>query len=407
MISPALERFLKYIQFDTQSAEAAGTTPSTPGQLVLASVLRQELDDLDLQNVRQLPCGYVLAELPASEGCEAVPAVGLLAHVDTSPAASGANVNPQIITYTGGKIPLGNSGLVLDPDQFPHLNTVIGKTLVTTDGTTLLGSDDKAGIAAIMTLLAYLKESGVPHGKICVGFTVDEEVGDEAKYLDVAEFGADFAYTVDGSIVNRIGCENFNAASAEITFAGVPSHPGTAKGAMVNALRVLTEFSGMLPAHEVPEETEKMEGFYHLCRISGDSTQAECAYLIRDFDTGNFAHRKQVMKDIAEKLNEKYGKNTVTVKITDTYLNMASGIRKHPHVLTLAEDAIRSAGLTPVRSAIRGGTDGAALSHRGLPCPNLGTGGHNCHGVHEYLCAEELEQVVEILKNLIRLIVSG
>ncbi len=404
MNSSALTRFLKYISFDTASSYDSGTVPSTRKQLELSRLLVQELEQLGLSRVRLTDAGYALAELPATAGYENVPAMGLLAHVDTSPSASGRDVKPQITVYQGGILPLGNSGAVLDPVQFPGLQNAVGKTLVTTDGSTLLGADNKAGIAAIMAAAERIIHTKEPHGKICIAFTTDEEVCGFAKYLDLKDFGADFAYTVDGGAPHLFGCQNFNAATAVIDAAGVPAHPGKAKGVMINALRMLMEFDSLLPAGEVPEETEKMEGFFYLTEMSGDAANASSTYFIREFDDEKFEQRKQIMRRIADEINRKCGKSVLTVTFSqDLYRNMDSEVRKFPYVLTLAEKAASAIGLSLVRYAIRGGTDGASLSHRGLPCPNLGTGGYNCHSIYEYLCVEELEQIVDLLTELIRL----
>ncbi len=403
MNSSALTRFLKYISIETTSSEVSGDVPSTQGQIELSKLLVQELEQLGLSRVRLTDAGYALAELPATAGYENVPAMGLLAHVDTSSSASGKDVKPQITVYQGGVLPLGDSGAELNPAQFPGLQNVIGKTLVTTDGTTLLGADDKAGIAAIMAAAERIINTGVPHGKICIAFTTDEEIGGSAQYLNLEDFGADFAYTVDGGAPHLFGCGNFNAASAVIQAAGVPAHPGKAKGVMLNALRILMEFNSRLPVGEVPEETEKLEGFFFLTEMNGDAVNASSSYLIREFDNGKFEQRKETMRQIADDINREYGKSVLTVNIKDSYRNMDSVVQKFPYVLTQAEKAASAVGLSLVRYAVRGGTDGARLSHRGLPCPNLGTGGYNCHSVYEYLCVEELEQIVDLLTELIRL----
>ncbi len=403
MNSFALTHFLKYISIDTTSLENSDAVPSTPGQVDLSELLVQELEQLGLSRVRLTEAGYALAELPATEGYENIPVMGLLAHVDTSSSASGKDVKPQIVAYQGGVLPLGNSGAVLDPVQFPQLENMVGKTLVTTDGTTLLGADNKAGIAAIMAALERIIRTGQPHGKICIAFTTDEEIGGGARYLDLKDFGADFAYTVDGGAPRLFGCQNFNSANAAVDAAGIPAHPGKAKGVMINALRVLMEFNGMLPAGEVPEQTEKMEGFFHLFEMSGNAAQASGAYMIRDFETESFEQRKQTMFRIADEINRKYGRTVLTVTMKELGRNMDSEVRKEPYVLELAEKAASAVGLNLTRYAIRGGTDGSRLSHRGLPCPNLGTGGYNCHSVYEYLCVEELKLMVDMLAELIRL----
>ncbi len=395
-----LERLLDYVRFDTQSNESTGTHPSTPNQMVLARHLAEEMRAVGLQDVRLTEHGYAFGTLPATPGMEEAPALGFIAHLDTSDAASGTNVQPQVIPYRGGVIPLGTSGKFLDPKRFPSLNHQIGNTLVTTDGTTLLGADDKAGIAEIMTAAERIISEKIPHGPLRFGFTPDEEIGEGTLFFDVEAFGAQYAYTVDGGAAGEIEFQNFNAATATIAFHGIPVHPGSARGIMVNALRVAFEFNSMLPRNEVPEETEQFQGFYHLIRCSGTASEAETVYLLRDHDAESFEARKTTLRRIAAELNARYGNGTVTVAVKDQYRNMEEVILQHPFLLDIAKEAVHESGLEPVIVPIRGGTDGAMLSFRGLPCPNLGTGGYNFHGESEFASVEEMEKTVEILLGI-------
>ena len=392
-----LERFLKYVSFDTQSDDRTGTHPSTAKQLALAAYLADELEHLGAVDIRLTDKGYVYAVLPPSEGCESVPAVGFIAHLDTSDAASGKEVKPQIIeNWDGSPIALGNSGILLEPAQ-----KLKGHTLVTTDGTTLLGADDKAGVAIIMTAAEKLLSEAFPHGKICIGFTPDEEIGEGADFFDVAGFGAQYAYTVDAGDEALIENENFNAAGAEVIFNGLSVHPGYAKDMMINAVKVAMEFDAMLPADETPRGTSGREGFYHLMQSSGNVSTAELHYIIRDHDAGLFEMRKNKMLEIAGCLNRKYGENTVRVKLRDQYRNMLEIMEKYPFLVEIAEEAIRSVGLVPERSPIRGGTDGARLCFMGLPCPNIGYGGYNAHGEREYADVQGMENAVRIVLHIV------
>ena len=391
-----LERFLDYVSYDTQSDGDSGTNPSTAKQLRLAAHLAEELKELGLAEVTLTEKGYVYAKLPPSSGNGAVPALGFIAHMDTSSAASGANVKAQIIrNWDGSPIPLGTSGIVLAPK--PGLK---GHTLITTDRTTLLGSDDKAGITVIMTALERLLETGAPHGPLCIGFTPDEEIGRGADFFDVAFFGADYAYTVDGGAPELIESENFNAARAVVKFKGLSVHPGSAKNVMINAQRAAMAFDALLPAHEVPEETAMRQGFHHLTGSCGSVSAAELRYIIRDHDRAVLERRKEDFRAAAAAIDRRYGPGTVTHTITDEYRNMGEVLAKYPFLISCAEEAIRKAGLTPVRNPIRGGTDGARLSFMGLPCPNLGYGGYNAHGEREYADADGMEQVVRIVLNI-------
>ena len=391
-----LERFLTYVSFDTRSEENASSHPSAEKEFRLAELLRDELTELGLESVTLTDKCYVYAEVPASPGCEKVPALGFIAHLDTAGEASGAGVKPQIIeNWDGSPIPLGTSGILLTPKA-----ALKGHTLVTTDGTTLLGADDKAGIAVIMTAVAEILDRKLPHGPLSIAFTPDEEIGAGADFFDLGLFGASFAYTVDGGPPELIESENFNAAKAVVKFKGLSVHPGSAKGVMINAQRVAMEFDALLPEHEVPEETAMRQGFHHLTGSSGSVSHAEFRYILRDHDRKLFEARKEQFRKAAETINGKYGPGTAELEITDQYRNMAEVIEKYPFLITRAEEAIRRAGLEPVRNPIRGGTDGARLSFMGLPCPNLGYGGYSAHGEREYADVQGMEQVVKILLNL-------
>ena len=397
----AYERFLQYVKVYTTSDEESSTHPTTARQLDLGRMLVAQLEELGLTDARLDEYGYVYATLPATPGCEQAAGLGFIAHMDTAPGTSGENVNPQIHeNYDGGDVLLPATGAVLKPAEFPFLSEMKGQTLITTDGSTLLGADDKAGVAEIMTMVERLIREGRPHGKICIGFTTDEEVGQGADLFDVDGFGAAYAYTVDGDDVGEISYENFNAAAAAIKIHGLSVHPGSAKNTMRNALSLAMEYHAALPAFECPEHTEGREGFFHLCDLQGDVSEAVFHYIIRDHDADRFAVRKAQMQQVADRLNEKYGAGTVKLELTDSYRNMLEKIRPHFHLVENARAAIRAVGLTPVESPIRGGTDGATLSYKGLPCPNLGTGGFNFHGPMECITVEKMDQAVEVLLNL-------
>ena len=397
----AYERFLQYVKVYTTSDEESSTHPTTARQLDLGRMLVAQLEELGLKDARLDEYGYVYATLPATPGCEQAAGLGFIAHMDTAPGTSGENVNPQIHeNYDGGDVVLPATGAVLKPAEFPFLSEMKGQTLITTDGSTLLGADDKAGVAEIMTMAERLIREGRPHGKICIGFTPDEEVGQGADLFDVDGFGAAYAYTVDGDDVGEISYENFNAAAAAIKIHGLSVHPGSAKNTMRNALSLAMEYHAALPAFECPEHTEGREGFFHLCDLQGDVSEAVFHYIIRDHDADRFAVRKAQMQQVADRLNEKYGAGTVELELTDSYRNMLEKIRPHFHLVENARAAIRAVGLTPVESPIRGGTDGATLSYKGLPCPNLGTGGFNFHGPMECITVEKMDQAVEVLLNL-------
>ena len=396
------ERMLEYVRFNTQSDDSTGRHPSTPGQLEFARHLAKELRELGVERVRVSEFAYVFGEIPPSAGCGEAPALGLVAHMDTSADAPGDNVRPQLVEYRGGVIPLGDSGRTLDPAVFPELNRLTGHTLITTDGTTLLGADDKAGIAEILTAVERVAAGDLPHGKLCIGFTPDEEIGEGPLHFDVADFGADYAYTLDGGAAGEIEFQNFNAATATFELRGRSVHPGSAKDVMINAQKVAFELDSLLPQDEVPEKTERFQGFYHLVHTSGSVGNARLVYLLRDHDAASFEARKRRMREAAETLNAKYGAGTVVLTIKDQYRNMEEIIRQHPFLIEIAEDAVRSAGIEPVIVPIRGGTDGATLSFKGLPCPNLGTGGYNFHGECEFASVQEMESSVQVILNIIK-----
>ncbi len=397
----AYERFLRYAQVYTTSDPDSTSHPSTARQLDLAKILHKELLDLGLPDARVDEHGYVYATLPATAGYEKTPGLGFVAHMDTAPDASGENVRPQLHeNYDGGDVTLPATGDVMHVSEFPFLASMKGQTLITADGTTLLGADDKAGVAEIMTMLERLQADGRPHGKICVAFTPDEEVGQGADFFDVEGFGAAWAYTVDGDDVGEINYENFNAAGAVVTVHGFSVHPGSAKNTMRNAQNIAIEYHTALPVFSRPEHTEGYEGFFHLCSMVGDVTAAKLGYIVRDHDAARFEARKAQMQHIADCLNEKYGAGTVELELSDSYRNMVEQVKPHFHLVENARKAIRAAGLEPIETPIRGGTDGATLSYKGLPCPNLGTGGFNFHGPFECITVEKMDQAVEVLLNL-------
>lgn len=398
----ASERLLKYAVIYTGSREEhAAQTPSTQEQFTLAHILADDMREIGLTDVSVDEHAYVYGFLPASEGKESCPPIGFIAHLDIVDEFGGTNICPQIIdTYDGGTIPLGTSGRTLDAEQFPDLEQAIGKTVITTDGTTVLGADDKAGVAEILTMCERLIQEDRPHGKICVCFTPDEEIGHGAALLNLEKFGASYAYTVDGSAPNEVEWETFNAAAAEWNITGVSVHPGDAKNKMVHAALIAMEINSLLPPDEIPAKTEGREGFYHLCDMSGDVSQAKLSYIIRDHDAEKFAQRKQRMRDIERRINAKYGEGTAKLTLRDQYRNMAEVLQKHPDVIERAEHAIRAVGLTPVSNPVRGGTDGAQLSFRGLPCPNLGTGAYALHGPYEHAIAQQMDTVTEILLHI-------
>ncbi len=398
----ACDRLLDYVKYHTTSDPLSDTSPSAPRQFALAEHLKAQLAALGLADARVSPDCYVYAALPATPGHEGAGALGLIAHMDTADEASGENVCPQIHpNYDGRVVLLPATGTLLSPEMFPFLRTLRGQTLITSDGSTLLGADDKAGIAEIMTALERIIAENRPHGRLCVAFTPDEEIGRGTDHFDIPGFGADFAYTVDGGDVGEIEYENFNAAAAVVTVHGRSVHPGSAKNAMINAQNVAMEFHAALPALDRPEHTEGREGFYHLTSMEGEVSLARLGYIIRDHDAATFEQRKGVMRHIATRLNERYGPGTVELDIKDTYHNMIEQIRPHFHLVKNARAAIRAAGLKPIENPIRGGTDGAMLSYKGLPCPNLGTGGFNYHGPYECITAEKMDKAVEVLLGIV------
>ena len=399
----AYERLLNYVKVYTTSDPVSDTHPTTARQFDLARMLVKELQDLGLADAHVDEHCYVYATLPATPGHEAAKGLGFIAHMDTSPDAPGENVKPQIHeNYDGGDVVLPGTGAVLSTRQFPFLAKLKGQTLITTDGTTLLGADDKAGVAEIMTMLEILQKENRPHGKICVGFTPDEEVGKGADLFDLDYFEADFAYTVDGDYEGEVAYENFNAASAEFTIKGVNVHPGEAKDIMVNAALVGCEIAAALPANETPATTEGREGFYHLCDMSGDVASAHLSYIVRDHDKALFAKRLDTLRSLEIEMNKKYGEGTVSLTITHSYENMLSIIMDNMYIIDLAKAAIEENGLEPLSRPVRGGTDGARLSFMGLPCPNLGTGGYGFHGPFEHISVEGMETAVNIIKSIVK-----
>jgi tripeptide aminopeptidase len=399
-----LDRFLRYVSVDTQSNEESETQPSAAKEWNLLKMLRDELQALGVE-VNLDEYGYVMGTIPSNLDKE-VPAVGFIAHVDTAPDASGADVKPQIIeNYDGGAIDLkGVPGLQLRPEEFPEMLHYVGQTLITTDGTTLLGADDKAGVAEIMTAVQYLVEHPeVKHGKICIGFTPDEEIGRGVVKFDVQRFGADYAYTMDGGEVGELEFENFNAASAKIHIQGRNVHPGYAKGKMKNAILIGQELNGMLPALARPECTEGYEGFFHLISFKGTVEEADFAYIIRDHDRAMFEARKAMMQKVTDAINAKYGEGTATLVLKDQYFNMRQEVEPHYHIIEKAIKAMEMAGVKAKIQPIRGGTDGANLSFKGLPCPNIFAGGLNFHGKMEFVPLQSMEKASEVVLNIISL----
>lgn len=403
-MSRVIEKFLNYVKIDTRSDESSTACPTTAKQHDLAKLLVKELEEMGAEDITyDTEHCYVYASIPASEGCDGRPVLGFIAHMDTSPAVTGENVKPRIIeNYDGKDIVLNEEkNIVMKVSDFPELVEYTGKRLVVTDGTTLLGADDKAGVAEIMTMAEQLLLSrDIPHGKLRIGFTPDEEVGAGADHFDVKLFGADYAYTVDGGKLGELEYENFNAAGAKVTFHGRSVHPGDAKNKMVNALLLAMEFQNMLPVFENPMYTEKYEGFYHLDQLSGSVEKAQSEYIIRDHDKDKFERKKETFLRIGAYLNEKYGKDTVQIDMKDSYYNMREIIEQHMQLIENAKAAMEETGVNPIVVPIRGGTDGARLSYMGLPCPNLCTGGHNFHGRFEYICADSMEKIVEMLLKI-------
>ena len=401
-----VERFLKYVSFDTQSSEETEVTPSTPGQMVFAKYLKEELESLGLEDITLDEHGYLFATLPANID-KPVPTIGFIAHMDTSPDMSGKDVSPRIVqNYDGSDIVLcAEENVVLSPSQFPELLDHKGEDLIVTNGKTLLGADDKAGIAEIVSAIVYLKEHPeIKHGKIRIGFNPDEEIGLGAHKFDVEKFGCDWAYTMDGGEIGELEFENFNAASAKITFKGRNVHPGYAKNKMVNSIRVANRFCAMLPAHETPEHTEGYEGFYHLINFNGDVEQTTVAYIIRDHDRARFESRKKKIERFVSEINAEYGEGTATLELRDQYYNMREKIEPVMHIIDTAFAAMEAVGVKPNVKPIRGGTDGAQLSFKGLPCPNIFAGGLNFHGRYEFAPIQNMEKAMKVIVKIAELV---
>lgn len=405
-MTSVVDRFLQYVKFDTQSDELTQMTPSTPGQMIFAQHLEKELEELGLTEISLDENGYLMASLPASPGAENVPVIGFIAHLDTSPDASGRHVNPRIIkAYDGKDIPLNSEkGIILRPEEFPELLDYTGQDLIVTDGNTLLGADDKAGIAEIITAIDYLKKHPeIKHGKIRIAFNPDEEIGMGAHKFDVDRFGAKWAYTMDGGAVGELEYENFNAAVAKVTFHGRNVHPGSAKHKMINSIRIANQFAIMLPRWETPEHTEGYEGFYHLTSIEGTVEKTVLTYIIRDHDRDRFERRKKELEHLTRKINHEFP-GVAELEIKDQYYNMREKIDPVMHIVEIVEEAMRRAGVTPVVVPIRGGTDGAQLSFKGLPCPNIFAGGLNFHGRYEFVPIPSMEKATATIVEIARLV---
>lgn len=402
-----VDRFLKYVTFATQSNEESGITPSTSGQRVFAEALVKELEALGLEEISLDDNSYLMATLPSNMEDKEVPTIGFISHLDTSPDMSGEGVKPRIVSYAGGDIVLNEAeNIVLSPRMFPEMEQYIGQDLIVTDGTTLLGADDKAGVATIISAVAYLKEHPeIKHGKIRIGFTPDEEIGAGADHFDVEKFGCEFAYTVDGGEIGELEYENFNAAAAKVVFSGRNVHPGTAKDKMVNASLLAVEFASMLPADQRPETTEGYEGFFHLTTMVGSVEQAVLQYIVRDHSRELFEQKKQLLEQITAQLNKKYP-GMVSLEMHDQYYNMREIVEPKKYIVDLASEAMEAVGVKPQIKPIRGGTDGARLSFMGLPCPNLFTGGHNFHGRYEYIPIPSLQKSMETVVKIAELVAT-
>jgi tripeptide aminopeptidase len=400
-----IKRFLSYVTVDTESDPTSNTTPSTKKQWDLANKLAEELKTIGMQDVSIDKNAYIMATLPSNVEHE-VPTIGFISHFDTSPDFTGANVNPQIIeNYNGKDIVLNEAeNIILSPDYFEDLHLYKGQTLITTDGTTLLGADDKAGICEIVSAMEYLiNHPEIKHGTIRVGFTPDEEIGRGAHKFDVKKFGADWAYTMDGSQIGELEYENFNAAGAVVKVKGKIVHPGYAKGKMINSMYIAQEFINSLPRLETPEHTEEYQGFFHLCSIKGEVEETVLQYIIRDHDLKHFEARKEVMKNLTNELNDQYGREVISIEIKDQYYNMKEKIEPVMHIVDIAEEALKQLGIEPLIKAIRGGTDGSQLSYMGLPCPNIFAGGHNFHGRYEYVPVESMIKATEVICKIAEL----
>lgn len=403
-----LERFLKYVSIHTTSDENTGLVPSTPQQMEFAKILAEELKAMGMQDVSLDKKGYLMATLPSNIDKD-VPTVGFISHLDTSPDMSGKNVKPRIVeNYDGNDIVLNEKeNIVLSPKQFPELTMYRGQSLVVTNGLTLLGADDKAGIAEIMTAMDYfIKNPDVKHGKVRIAFNPDEEIGLGAHLFDVDKFGCQFAYTMDGGEIGELEYENFNAAGAKVTFYGTNVHPGYAKNKMVNSMKIATKFMATVPANESPEYTDGYEGFYHLTGIGGDVEKTTVSYIIRDHDRKKFEERKAHLQMLVDKINSEFGDNTATLEVKDQYYNMKEKVEPVKYIVDIASEAIRQAGVEPKVKPIRGGTDGAQLSFKGLPCPNIFAGGHNFHGKYEFVPIQSMEKATEVVKNIIKIIAN-
>ena len=403
-----LERFLKYVSIHTTSDENTGLVPSTPQQMEFAKILAEELKDMGMQDVSLDKKGYLMATLPSNIDKD-VPTVGFISHLDTSPDMSGKNVKPRIVeNYDGNDIILNEKeNIVLSPKQFPELTMYRGQSLVVTNGLTLLGADDKAGIAEIMTAMDYfIKNPDVEHGKVRIAFNPDEEIGLGAHHFDVEKFGCQFAYTMDGGEIGELEYENFNAAGAKVTFYGTNVHPGYAKNKMVNSMKIATKFMATVPANESPEYTDGYEGFYHLTGIGGDVEKTTVSYIIRDHDRKKFEERKAHLQMLVDKINSEFGDNTATLEVKDQYYNMKEKVEPVKYIVDIASEAIRQAGVEPKVKPIRGGTDGAQLSFKGLPCPNIFAGGHNFHGKYEFVPIQSMEKATEVVKNIIKIVAN-
>ncbi|MDO4521917.1 MAG: peptidase T [Eubacteriales bacterium] len=397
-----IDRFLKYISIETESNEKNDAqTPSTDTQWELARVLVEELKELGIEDAHTNEFCTVYAHIPATPGYEDQIPFGFMAHIDTVP--NGKGIKPRLIEHYDGEDVVLESGVKICVKEHPHLPSLKGRTLVVTDGTTILGADDKAGVAVIMSMCERIVKENIPHGRICIAFTPDEEIGTGVDKFDLKEFDATFAVTVDGGAENCIEAECFNAASAKVKAEGVETHPGSAKNIMVNAVKILAEFTQLLPKEEIPEKTEDREGFYHLLEMSGDVEHASASYILRDFEKESQEKRKQMMRELCEKLNEKYGREVLTLEIKDSYYNMYEVVKQYPELLKNIEKAIENTGMTPEYLPIRGGTDGCRLSFEGLPCPNLGAGAYGFHGFHEHCTVEGLENSVNMMLELVKL----
>ena len=400
-MTPVVKRFLEYIKYDTESSTTSGQTPSSPGQMIFAEKLVEDLKFLGLEDISLDKNGYIMATLPANTD-KKVPTIGFIAHMDTSPDMSGKDITPRIVdNYNGKDIILNKeNNIILSPTDFPEILNYIGQDIIVTDGTTLLGADDKAGLSEIITAIEFLKNHPeIKHGKIRIGFTPDEEIGQGADHFDVEKFGADWAYTIDGGQIGELEYENFNAAGVSIKIQGRNVHPGTAKDKMVNALIVANKLISMLPANERPEHTEGYEGFFHLVAVNGDVDAASLGYIIRDHDRQKYEQKKELIKDTVNHINRLYP-NSTTLEVKDQYFNMREKVEPVLHIVDLAHKAMEEVGVTPIVKPIRGGTDGSRLSYMGLPCPNIFGGGHNFHGRYEYIPIPSMEKAVEVIVKI-------